>query len=117
MNLHKYFIVFRSRFVHTTAFINSFGPVSTFYDLVSVFTINFISLYNDVDFLRFIISFYFVHTSIIPVINAVKFTTKPDLVIMDYYMPNKNGIEALQVILELDKTAKVIIVSGDPTIK
>ncbi len=32
-------------------------------------------------------------------------------------MPNKNGIEALQVILELDKTAKVIIVSGDPTIK
>jgi len=46
-----------------------------------------------------------------------KFNTKPDLVVMDYHMPYKNGLEATQAILEIDKTAKIVIVSGDPTIK
>lgn len=32
-------------------------------------------------------------------------------------MPGKNGLEATQAILEIDKTAKIAIVSGDPTIK
>ena len=36
---------------------------------------------------------------------------------MDYHMPGKNGLEATQAILEIDKTAKIVIVSGDPTIK
>lgn len=45
------------------------------------------------------------------------FNTKPDLVVMDYHMPYKNGLEATQAILEIDKKAKIVIVSGDPTIK
>jgi len=46
-----------------------------------------------------------------------KFIIKPDLIIMDYHMPRKNGIEATQAILEIDNSAKVIIVSGDSSIK
>jgi len=51
------------------------------------------------------------------VIKFQKFIIKPDLIIMDYHMPFKNGIEATQAILEIDKTAKIVIVSGDPSIK
>ena len=51
------------------------------------------------------------------VIKFQKFIIKPDLIIMDYHMPCKNGLEATQEILEIDKTAKIVIVSGDPTIK
>jgi len=51
------------------------------------------------------------------VIKFQKFNSKPDLVVMDYHMPYKNGLEATQAILEIDKTAKIVIVSGDPTIK
>ena len=36
---------------------------------------------------------------------------------MDYHMPYKNGIEATKAILELEKTAKIIIVSGDPSVR
>ena len=32
-------------------------------------------------------------------------------------MPCKNGIEATKAILKIDKTAKIIIVSGDSSIK
>ena len=46
-----------------------------------------------------------------------KFITKPDLIVMDYHMPCKNGLEATQDILKIDETAKIVIVSGDPTIK
>jgi len=51
------------------------------------------------------------------VIKFQKFIIKPDLIIMDYHMPCKNGIEATKAILEIDKTAKIIIVSGDSSIK
>lgn len=34
---------------------------------------------------------------------------KPDLVTMDITMPNKNGLEALQSIMDFDKNAKVIM--------
>lgn len=37
---------------------------------------------------------------------------KPDMVIMDITMPNKNGIEALKEIKEKDPAAKVIICSA-----
>jgi len=37
---------------------------------------------------------------------------KPDLVTMDITMPNKDGIEALTEILEMDSDAKVIMVTA-----
>lgn len=37
---------------------------------------------------------------------------KPDLVIMDITMPNKNGLEALKEIKELDPAAKIVMCSA-----
>ena len=36
----------------------------------------------------------------------------PDLVFMDIYMPNKNGIEATRDIMQIDPAAKILICSG-----
>ncbi|GAG93561.1 unnamed protein product [marine sediment metagenome] len=51
------------------------------------------------------------------VISYKLMSTKPDLVIMDYHMPVKNGIEALKEILEIDRQAKIMIVSADRSIE
>ncbi len=37
---------------------------------------------------------------------------RPSIIIMDIFMPGKNGIEATQEILSVDKDAKVLICSG-----
>jgi len=37
----------------------------------------------------------------------------PDLVLMDITMPNKNGFEALEKILSIDKEASVIMITAD----
>lgn len=37
---------------------------------------------------------------------------KPDLVLMDITMPNKNGLEALKEIKELDPSAKIVMCSA-----
>ncbi|NHJ86928.1 MAG: response regulator, partial [Asgard group archaeon] len=37
----------------------------------------------------------------------------PDLVIMDHRMPVKDGVTALQELLEMDSSIKVIFVSAD----
>jgi len=37
---------------------------------------------------------------------------RPEITIMDIYMPGKNGIDAMKEILSLDKNAKVLICSG-----
>lgn len=37
---------------------------------------------------------------------------KPDLVLMDITMPNKNGLEALKEIKELDSNAKIVMCSA-----
>jgi two-component system chemotaxis response regulator CheY len=39
-------------------------------------------------------------------------TEKPDLVIMDITMPNKNGLEALKEIKEFDPSAKIVMCSA-----
>ena len=36
----------------------------------------------------------------------------PDVVIMDVYMPKVNGIKALQSILQIDKKAKVVMITA-----
>lgn len=39
-------------------------------------------------------------------------TEKPDLIIMDITMPNKNGLEALKEIKQLDPNAKIVMCSA-----
>ena len=43
----------------------------------------------------------------------LNFPSKPDIIIMDYRMPKKNGIEAMEEILEINKEAKIIFASAD----
>ena len=51
-------------------------------------------------------------------INKFKcFKHKPDIILLDHRMPGKNGLEIMKEILECDKYAKIIFVSGDLTIK
>ena len=38
---------------------------------------------------------------------------KPDIIIMDHRMPIKNGIDAAEEILEINKEAKIIFASAD----
>ena len=45
------------------------------------------------------------------------FTEKPDIIIMDYKMPEKNGIDAAREILKIDSKIKIIMISADSTIK
>ncbi|NYB72604.1 MULTISPECIES: response regulator [Sedimentibacter] len=39
-------------------------------------------------------------------------TEKPDLTLMDITMPNKNGLEALKEIKEMDPSAKIVMCSA-----
>lgn len=41
------------------------------------------------------------------------FVPPPDIVIMDYRLPAKNGVEAMAEILKLDPSARVLFVSAD----
>lgn len=46
--------------------------------------------------------------------NAIEMykNNAPDVVFMDIVMPNKDGLQALEEILEIDKSAKVIMISS-----
>ncbi len=45
------------------------------------------------------------------------FNPKPDIVLMDYRMPEKNGLEAAREILQIDPDTKIIFGSADTTVK
>lgn len=45
------------------------------------------------------------------------FPKKPDIVLMDYRMPIKNGIEATKQILKINNKSKIIFTSADNSIK
>ena len=45
------------------------------------------------------------------------FPEKPDIIILDYRMPIKNGLDALKEILQIDHNSRVIFASADKTIK
>ncbi len=42
---------------------------------------------------------------------------KPDIIILDYRIPNKNGIQILEEILKIENTAKIIFATADNKIK
>lgn len=42
---------------------------------------------------------------------------KPELILMDYRMPIKNGIEAMKEIIQYDNSAKIIFTSADHVIE
>jgi len=42
---------------------------------------------------------------------------KPDVIIMDHRMPNKDGVDTTISIREMDPSAKIIFASADSTIK
>lgn len=45
------------------------------------------------------------------------FMVKPDITIMDYRMPLKDGVEAAEEIMKIDPGAKIIFASADQDVK
>jgi len=45
------------------------------------------------------------------------FPNKPDFILMDYRMPIKNGLEAMEEILRVQPSSKIIFASADRSIK
>ncbi len=45
------------------------------------------------------------------------FSEKPKVILMDYRMPIKNGLEATKEILQIDNNAKIIFTSADESVK
>lgn len=43
--------------------------------------------------------------------------TKPDVIIMDHRMPNKDGVETMLMIKEMDPGVKIIFASADSSIR
>ena len=39
----------------------------------------------------------------------------PDVIVMDYHLPDGNGLDAAAVILAVDPTVRIIMLTGDPT--
>ncbi len=45
------------------------------------------------------------------------FSIKPDLIIMDYRLPLKNGLDVMKEILQQDKESKIVFASADNSIR
>ena len=45
------------------------------------------------------------------------FSDKPKVILMDYRMPKKNGIEAMKEILQMDNKVKIIFTTADNSVK
>ena len=46
-----------------------------------------------------------------------KMKKKPDIILMDHRMPVKNGLEAAEEILKIDKDARIVFLSADSSIR
>ena len=43
--------------------------------------------------------------------------TKPEVIILDHRMPNKDGIESMKEILEVEPNAKIVFISADANVR
>ncbi|TXT54449.1 MAG: Signal transduction response regulator [Promethearchaeota archaeon] len=46
-----------------------------------------------------------------------EFTPKPHVILMDYHLPRKNGIDISKEIFKLDSKVKIIFITADETVK
>ncbi|MFQ5833182.1 MAG: response regulator [Candidatus Thorarchaeota archaeon] len=42
---------------------------------------------------------------------------KPEIIILDHRMPNKDGLEAMKDILEMEPTARIVFISADANVR
>ena len=47
------------------------------------------------------------------ILKYLNFIKKPDLILLDYRMPNKNGLEIMDAILKINSSALIIFISAD----
>ena len=45
------------------------------------------------------------------------FDIKPEVIILDHRMPNKDGMQTMKEILELDSGAKIVFISADANVR
>jgi len=45
------------------------------------------------------------------------FSVKPSIILMDHRMPKKNGLDALEEILKIDKNVKIIFTTADNSVE
>ncbi len=46
-----------------------------------------------------------------------KLNPKPDVIILDHRMPNKDGLTCMKEILEIDPNAKIVFISADANVR
>lgn len=47
----------------------------------------------------------------------VNFEVKPEVIILDHRMPNKDGMQTMKEILEIDNSAKIVFISADANVR